>query len=84
MYRAIKISKPSKKEVKREIPSMIYQNCHQSDEADEEEVSYTTLNYKVVLSGGAGVATQFPIVGGMDFSGKVVSSKSISSRKVIQ
>ena len=64
MYRAIKISKPSKKEVKREIINpMIYQySYHQSDEADVVvKVSYTTLNYKdgIVLTGGAGVATQF-------------------------
>ena len=86
MYRAIKISKPSKKEVKREIITFndLSELPYQSDEADVVvKVSYTTLNYKdgIVLTGGAGVATQFPIVGGMDFSGKVVSSKSDKFKK---
>ena len=86
MYRAIKISKPSKKEVKREIITFndLSELPYQSDEADVVvKVSYTTLNYKdgIVLTVGAGVATQFPIFGGIDFSGKIVSSKSDKFKK---
>merc|ERR1711972_487146 len=42
------------------------------------KVNYSTMNFKdgIVLTGAPGVAKKFPIVGGIDFAGTVLESKS--------
>lgn len=79
-YRAVVVSKKGK-EASRELVRFddVSKLPYQDPSADVTvKVTYSNINFKdgIVLTGGAGVAKQFPLVTGIDFAGKVLESKS--------